>query len=83
VYIPIVNFSPNASAIDIQINGAQKIQSVGEAYVLTNIDPNAENTLDTPTAVVPHSSSLQISSSSFVYTSPGYSVSILVLTAAV
>ena len=48
-----------------------------KTLTLTGDNPNAENTYETPDAIVPKNGSVQADSAKFQYTFPAYSVNVL------
>ncbi|MDP4183394.1 MAG: carbohydrate-binding protein, partial [Bacillota bacterium] len=77
IILKAVNASANNEASNIKINGASYIDPTGTALVMTNTDPNAENSFSAPTKVAPVSKTVSGISSSFNYEFPAYSVTVL------
>ncbi|MDP4182775.1 MAG: AbfB domain-containing protein [Bacillota bacterium] len=77
IILKAVNATANNENSTIKINGASYIDSTGSAIVMSNSDPNAENSFTAPTKVAPVTKIVSGISSSFDYTFSPYSVTVL------
>jgi alpha-L-arabinofuranosidase len=75
VFVHVVNPTASAVAATVNIAGASTISTAGSATVLTG-DPATRNTIATPTAIAPVTSSFA-ASSGFGYTFPANSLTLL------
>ena len=79
VYLKVVNEAGTAQRIRVQINGAPKINSEGEAMVLAATSPNDTNSIGEPNKVVPRTEKVNGLSADFTREFPAYSVTVLKL----
>jgi alpha-L-arabinofuranosidase len=79
VYVKVVNTAGFAQKTQMTINGAKSIAAHGNAIVLSSASARDTNTLSNPNKVVPITQAVNNISSSFSYTFPPYSVTILQL----
>jgi alpha-N-arabinofuranosidase len=79
IYLKVVNTAGAATQINIQINGAQKIEPEGEAVSLTANDPNDTNSLEQPNKIVPRTEKVSSLSANFTRDFPPYSITVLKL----
>eukprot|EP00050_Salpingoeca_kvevrii_P022188 m.122502 g.122502 ORF g.122502 m.122502 type:complete len:642 (-) comp9630_c0_seq2:40-1965(-) len=78
IHIKLVNYSGNSGAITINLNGVKPApEASGTLTVLTNADPNAENSLDQPLNVMPTVKENISIQSSFSLDIPAWSLSVL------
>jgi len=77
VILKVVNVAATEQAVDIRLNGVDKIKGPAEAVVLTSAQSTDENSLDHPTQVAPVTKTIDVSGPSFRHTFPGNSVTIL------
>jgi alpha-N-arabinofuranosidase len=81
IYLKVVNEGGTAQRINIQINGAPKIEPEGEAVVLAATSPNDTNSIGEPNKVAPHTEKVNGLSADFAREFPAYSVTVLILRA--
>jgi hypothetical protein len=79
IYLKVVNVDGKAQRINVQINGATKINSKGEAVVLAASNPNDTNLITERDKLVPHTEKVDGLSADFTREFPPYSVTILKL----
>ena len=77
VILKVVNTAAAEQAVDIRLNGADKIKGPAEAIVLTSGQSTDENSLDHPTQVTPVTKTIDVSGPSFRHSFPGNSVTVL------
>ncbi len=77
IILKAVNTTGSNESSTIKINGAGYIDPTGIATVMSNMDPNAENSFAAPTNVAPVTRTVSGISSSFDYIFPPYSVTVL------
>jgi len=77
VFLKIVN--PGAQSVPSQLTFGGRDASAASIEVLSNADPQAGNTLASPTAVVPIRATLQGSAGVFGYQVPGNSLTVVTL----
>ncbi|MFE2432091.1 LamG-like jellyroll fold domain-containing protein [Streptomyces sp. NPDC059373] len=77
LYAAVVNVGSVARTAAVRINGVSKVGSKGRATVITGPGVKATNTLADPVAVVPVATALTGLGTSFPYTFPPYSVTLL------
>ena len=75
VLLKVANKSGKSESVNITLNGADKVSTVGHYTVLTGA-PNEENSLTNPTKIVPSSGTF-IADTNFIYLFPAYSVTVL------
>jgi len=78
LYLKLVNATSDSQAVDIQLPGA-KLAPEGKLISLTGHDPEATNTLDRPTAIVPVESALHGVSGSLHHRIPPYTIEVMEL----
>ncbi len=81
VYLKVVNPGPEARTVGISLKGAAGIQPDGKAISLRAAGPRETNTIAEPTKIVPLTETLKDVSASFRRTFPGWSITVLELTA--
>ena len=81
IYLKVVNEAATPSRIDIQINGAAKIEPKGEAVCLAASSPDDTNSLEQPQKIVPRTEKADNLSASFTREFPAYSITVLKLKA--
>jgi alpha-N-arabinofuranosidase len=79
VYLKLVNASPDAQTVDLQLQGVANVAKSAKVVSLSGKTTAATNTLLTPTAIVPVESSIDNAAAHFSHTVPGYSIQILEL----
>ncbi|PCH45069.1 glycoside hydrolase family 51 protein [Wolfiporia cocos MD-104 SS10] len=77
VYIKLVNFAGNASDVTFDLSSFSSVSSTGSLQLLTGSETTS-NSPETPNAAIPVTSSIT-TGSTFNYTAPGYSVSVITL----
>jgi alpha-L-arabinofuranosidase len=80
LYLTVVNASGSVQPTHIGVSGAGSMSPTGVATTLSG-DPAAQNTLANPTAVVPVRATVTGVGSSFTYTFPAHSLTVLRLSA--
>ncbi|QIX60438.1 alpha-L-arabinofuranosidase [Hymenobacter sp. BT18] len=68
VVVKLVNYSPEARTVKVNLAGAKKLGKTGKATVLASPDLQTQNTLEQPTNVAPKESEFKVSSAIFDYT---------------
>ncbi|MBX0289305.1 alpha-L-arabinofuranosidase [Hymenobacter sp. HSC-4F20] len=68
IIVKLVNYSPEARPVTINLQGVKKLGKAGRATVLASSDLNAVNTLDQPMNVAPKDEPFKVSSSNVTYT---------------
>jgi alpha-L-arabinofuranosidase len=81
IYLKVVNPGSSAQSVKIVLGGLAKIQEEGQAITLSANAPEDTNSITEPTKIVPVSSPLKNVASTFSYTFPAYSITVLELTA--
>ena len=76
-----MNVGGTAQRINIQINGAPKIETTGEAVVLAASTLDGTNSLEQPQQIVPRTEKAENFSADFTREFPAYSVTVLKLSA--
>ena len=79
IIVKLVNSLPERRVCAVHLHGAPDIAAVGETLVLTSASPDDENSFDHPERVAPRSSRINGLGSTFTYTCPPNSISILKL----
>ena len=79
IYLKVVNTAGTSQRINVQINGARKIATKGEAVVLAAGKLDDTNSITEPNNVVPRTEKLDGLSANFTREFPAYSVSVLKL----
>jgi alpha-N-arabinofuranosidase len=79
IYLKVVNVGGTAQRINIQINGAPKIEPTGEAVVLAASALDGTNSLKQPQEIVPRTERADNLSADFTREFPAYSVTVLKL----
>jgi alpha-L-arabinofuranosidase len=77
VILKVVNVAAAEQAVDIKLNGVDRIKGPAETIVLTSKQSTDENSLEHPTLVAPVTKTVDLSGPSFRHTFPGNSVTIL------
>src|SRR4030095_4712503 len=81
IYLKVVNTAGSAKQIHIQVDGAPKLKSKGEAVVLAGKALDETNSIDQTETVIPHTETVTGISSSFSHDFPPYSITVLKLKA--
>ena len=81
IYLKVVNPGSTAQPLKIVLGGLAKIHGEGQAITLSANSPEDTNSITEPTKIVPVSSPLNNVASTFSYTFPAYSITVLELTA--
>ena len=76
-YVKIVNFSSQQQSAKITLDGVTSLDPTGTLTMLTSPDANARNTLTSPQAVVPTTSTVKMAGLSNRVSVPGKSVIVL------
>ncbi len=76
IILKAVNFSPNAQAMKINLDGAQGIGKTAIAQVLTGL-PTDQNSIENPFKVAPQSVTLNNVGPTFIHEFPAYSVTVV------
>ena len=79
IYLKIVNVDGKTQRINVQINGATKINSKGEAVVLSATSPSDTNLITERDKLVPHTEKVDGLSADVTREFPPYSVTVLKL----
>jgi alpha-N-arabinofuranosidase len=79
VYLKVVNISGAARKIQVQVGGAPKIKSDGEAVTLAASGLNDTNSMEQPRKVVPQTSKVFGLGADFTREFPAYSITVLKL----
>jgi alpha-N-arabinofuranosidase len=78
IYLKLVNGSSDAAAVEIKLPGA-KVVAEGELISLTGSNPEATNTMEKPTAIVPVRSALHGVAETYHHRVPAYAIEVLVI----
>ncbi len=78
LYLKLVNATSDPQAVDIKLPGA-KLAPEGKLISLTGHDPEATNTIDRPTAIIPVESALHGVSSTLHHRIPPYTIEVMEL----
>ena len=81
IYLKIVNVDGKAQPISVQISGATKVNSKGEAVILAASSPDDTNLITEPKKLVPHTEKVVGLSPNFTRELPPYSITVLKLKA--
>jgi alpha-N-arabinofuranosidase len=68
IVVKLVNYSPDARPVSLNLQGVKKLGKTGKATVLASTDLNAVNSLDQPQNVAPKEESFKVASSNVTYT---------------
>jgi alpha-L-arabinofuranosidase len=79
IYVKLVNTAGAPQTVNVQISGAKKIDTKGEAVVLAASALNDTNSIDQPDKVVPRTEKVSGLSADFTRELPPYSVTVLKL----
>ena len=79
IYLKVVNTAGTPQRINIQINGAEKIESEGEAVCLNASSPTDTNSIGQPQKIVPRTEAAHDLGANFTREFPMYSVTVLKL----
>jgi alpha-L-arabinofuranosidase len=79
IYLKVANVGGTAQRINIQINGAPKIEPTGEAVVLAASTLDGTNSLEQPQQIVPRTEQAGNLSANCTREFPAYSVTVLKL----
>jgi alpha-N-arabinofuranosidase len=79
LYIKLVNATSNPLPLAINLNGLAKVDSSAKLITLSGKTPNATNSLDHPTDVVPTETTVKIAGTKFQQTLVPFSVNVLEL----
>ena len=77
VVLTVVNAAPTPREARINLAGANQIRKTGRAFVITNTDLQAENSLDAPTKVAPVEKQFAVSARDFAFTLAPDSLTVL------
>jgi len=67
VILKVVNVTPAAREVRVRLAGAKNVRKKGQAFVLANSDPKAENSLDEPMKVAPVAQPFEAATGEFTY----------------
>ncbi|MGD0093596.1 MAG: alpha-L-arabinofuranosidase C-terminal domain-containing protein, partial [Planctomycetota bacterium] len=81
VFLKVVNPGAAAQAVNIELKGAANIHGEGQAVTLRAGGPTDTNALTEPAKIIPLTAPLKNVASSFSYTFPAWSITVLELTA--
>jgi alpha-N-arabinofuranosidase len=81
IYLKVVNSIGSAQTVQVDLAGAARVASEGEAIVLSSAQKEDTNTIAEPTKVVPVTSKASGLGKQFSYSFAPYSVTVLVLSA--
>jgi alpha-N-arabinofuranosidase len=79
VYLKVVNVDSKAQRVNVQFNDTARINSKGEAVVLSASSPGDTNLIDDPNKLVPRTEKVTGLSANFTREFPPYSVTVLKL----
>jgi len=79
LFLKVVNVDAKVQRINIQLDGAAKINSQGEAVVLAATSPSATNLINDRDKLVPHTEKVKGLSANFTREFPPYSFTVLKL----
>jgi alpha-N-arabinofuranosidase len=79
IFLKVVNVEGKAQQINIQLNGATRIDPKGQAVVLSANSPSDTNAINDRDKLVPHTETVNGLSASFTREFPPYSFTILKL----
>jgi alpha-N-arabinofuranosidase len=79
IYLKVVNINASPRRIQIQLSGAPKIKSDGEAVTLAASGLNDTNSMEQPRKVVPQTAKVSGLSADFTREFPAYSITVLKL----
>ena len=77
IIVKVVNSSPDAASIGIEVRGGAVAARRAALTVLTSDDPLDENTFERPDLIVPRTTAIDIPGPSFAHTFPRYSLTVL------
>ena len=79
IYLKVVNTGASAKPVQVQLNGAPKIEAEGEVVSLVGKSLDDTNSIEEPRKVVPRTEKAQGLSANFTREFPAYSVTVLKL----
>ena len=79
IYLKIVNVDGRVQRVNVQFDGATKINSKAEVVVLSASSPTDTNLINEPNKLVPHTETVRGLSANFTREFPPYSVTVLKL----
>ncbi|MDP2898546.1 MAG: alpha/beta hydrolase-fold protein [bacterium] len=79
IYLKVVNAAGTPQRVNVQINGAAKIEAEGEAVSLAASSPSDTNSIEQPQKIVPRTEKVDNLSANFSREFPPYSISVLKL----
>ncbi len=82
-YVTVINTVGSANTSTLNLTGAVAVSSTATVTTLSALSTAATNSITNPTNIVPVTSTISNAAPSFAYTFPGYSITILQLTASV
>jgi alpha-L-arabinofuranosidase len=77
VFIKVVNPGAEAQDLTVELTGATRVQGEGKAITLRAAGPSDTNSITEPTRIVPVTEPLKNVASSFRYTFPAWSITVL------
>jgi alpha-N-arabinofuranosidase len=79
IFLKVVNVDGKAQRINLQLNGAARISSKGQAVVLSASSPSDTNLINDRDKMVPHTEKISGVSANFTREFPPFSVTVLKL----
>jgi alpha-L-arabinofuranosidase len=76
-YLTVINIGGTANTTTVDLSGATAVSSTGTATSLTASSSSATNSISNPTAIIPVTSGVSGLGTSFDYTFPAYSITVL------
>jgi alpha-N-arabinofuranosidase len=80
IFVKVVNPTPDAQSLKIDLRGVRALAPTASVTTLA-AEPDATNTLDEPTKIVPVTSQANVAAPAFSYTFPSHSISVIDLRA--
>jgi alpha-L-arabinofuranosidase len=74
VYLKLVNASSSPQSVEIGLDSARKVSPTATVIALTGMSPAQTNSIQAPTRVVPHKSTITNAGAKFTHTLPGYTI---------
>jgi alpha-L-arabinofuranosidase len=80
-YVTVVNTIGTANTATVNLSGVTTVSPAGTVTSLTGSSSSATNSITNPTNIIPVTASISDLSTHFAYTFPGYSITVIQLTA--
>jgi alpha-L-arabinofuranosidase len=77
IILKVVNSAPESQRLTLDVKGVANLGGQGTVTVLSSTNPLDENTFEQPEKIVPRTSPLRVTGTSFAHTFPAYSLTIL------